>query len=104
MSLRPSSRFAGMYRTGRRTTRGAVTVIEAEGVQEMPEVGVVAGKRVGNAVRRNRAKRRLRAAAAQAPLSQGRAYVIVASPGVIDAPFSDLTTWVNDAVSAGASS
>ena len=103
MSLRPSSRFARIYRTGRRTTRGAVTVIEAEGVQEMPEVGVVAGKRVGNAVRRNLAKRRLRAAVTEAPLVAGRAYVIVASPGVIDAPFSDLTSWVKDAVSAGGS-
>lgn len=98
MSLRPSSRFARIYRTGRRTTRGAVTVIESEGTRDVPEVGVVAGKRVGNAVRRNRAKRRLRAAAMTAPLRPRRAYVIVAGPEVVDAPFSTLTAWVTDAV------
>ena len=98
MSLRPSSRFAGIYRTGRRTTRGAVTVIETEGIKDVPEVGVVAGKRVGNAVRRNRAKRRLRAAASMAPLRPGRAYVIVAGPDVVDAPFASLRSWVDEAV------
>ena len=102
MSLRPSSRFAVIYRTGRRTTRGSVTVIEAEGTREVPEVGVVAGRRVGNAVRRNRAKRRLRAAAAQAPLRPGRAYVIVAGPEVVDAPFTSLASWVTDAVAGTA--
>jgi len=37
-----------------------VVLITAQGSQDTPRVGVVAGKRVGNAVQRNRAKRRIR--------------------------------------------
>jgi ribonuclease P protein component len=46
-----------------------------------PRVGFTASKRVGNAVARNRAKRRLRAAAASILPTQGRAgtdYVLIA--------------------------
>jgi ribonuclease P protein component len=59
---------------------------------------VVAGKRVGNAVKRNRAKRRLRAAIHAANLRQNTAYVVVASSDVLDAPFVELTRWLNKAV------
>ncbi len=90
MSLRPASRFAEVYRTGTRSRHGSVTVVEAEGRHELPEIGFVAGRKVGTAVRRNRAKRRLRAAASQAPFRAGRAYILIASPEVPDRPFADL--------------
>jgi ribonuclease P protein component len=67
------------------------------GQSTTPEVGVVAGRRVGNAVRRNRAKRRLRAAIHAADLRQNTAYVVVASSDVLDAPFVELTNWLNRA-------
>lgn len=63
-----------------------------------PRVGVVAGRRVGNAVRRNRAKRRLREAVARVPLVPGTTYVLVAAPEVVDAPFDRLVAWVRGAV------
>jgi ribonuclease P protein component len=52
-------------------------------------VAVVAGKAVGNAVRRNRAKRRLRAAARQARLPAVD-LVVDARRAAIDAPFDTL--------------
>jgi len=68
------------------------------GTEGRPEVGVVAGRKVGNAVRRNRAKRRLREAVARVPLQPGAAYIVIASPPVVDAPFDRLVEWVADAV------
>ncbi|MCL1599910.1 MAG: ribonuclease P protein component [Actinomycetia bacterium] len=98
ISLRPASRFGSLYRSGTRRRFGAITVYHAVGQSTTPEVGVVAGKRVGNAVKRNRAKRRLRAAIHAADLRQNTAYVVVASSGVLDAPFVELTNWLNRAV------
>ncbi len=77
---------------------GAVTVVRAPGPAGPPEVGIVAGRRVGNAVRRNRAKRRLREAMARVPLATGTTYVVVAGPGVVEAEFSRLVDWVRRAV------
>ena len=54
-----------------------------------PRVAVVAGRAVGNAVRRNRAKRRLRAAARQVSLPPVD-LVVDARPATADAPFERL--------------
>jgi ribonuclease P protein component len=74
-------------------------VVETPSTSVVPEVGVVAGKKVGNAVKRNRAKRRLREAAHRAPLRNNTAYVLVASEAVVDVAFDDLVEWVTGAVS-----
>ncbi len=91
--------FDDVYRRGRRRRVGGVTGIVLEEAGEgPPRVGVVAGRRVGNAVRRNRAKRRLREAVARVPLVPGTTYVLVAAPEVVDAPFDRLVAWVRGAV------
>jgi len=56
-------------------------------------VGFTASRKIGNAVARNRAKRRLRAAAAAVlPLSgaAGHDYVLVARPGTLTRQYSSL--------------
>ncbi|MDQ3452655.1 MAG: ribonuclease P protein component [Actinomycetota bacterium] len=53
-------------------------------------VAVVAGRRVGGAVQRNRAKRRLRAALASGPLPGGLDVVVVARHSVLGADFRSL--------------
>ncbi|GHE02089.1 ribonuclease P [Defluviimonas sp. 20V17] len=57
-------------------------------------VGYTCSKKIGNAVTRNRAKRRLRAAARQVLPALGRDgwdYVLVGRPGAtVDRPFADL--------------
>lgn len=55
-----------------------------------PAVAIVASRAVGNAVARNRAKRRLRAAARQARLPQAMDLVVDARRASLDAPFTQL--------------
>ncbi len=68
------------------------------GGQRSPLVGVLAGKAVGSAVRRNRAKRRLREAVARAPLRGDRDYLVIAGEAVATVPFGVLVEWVAAAV------
>ena len=75
----------------------------ARGDDLPPRVGYTASKKIGNAVARNRAKRRLRAALHQArQLAQhGWDYVLVARPGAtIARPFADLLADLRTALAA----
>jgi ribonuclease P protein component len=65
-------------------------------------VGFVVGKKVGNAVARNRAKRRLREALRRVNLAPATTYVVIAERGVVDAPFTSLVLWLETAVRDGA--
>jgi ribonuclease P protein component len=53
-------------------------------------VAVVAGRKVGNAVARNRAKRRLRAALVSMSVPRGVDVVVVARPGAVGWEFAGL--------------
>ncbi len=55
------------------------------------KVGFVASKKIGNAVKRARAKRRLRALFVKmAPVLKKGEYILVAKPPVLDTPFNEL--------------
>jgi len=99
VSLRGRKNFAVAYRGARRAA-GAVVVLTSEGSPGPPQVAIVAGRRVGNAVRRNRAKRRLRAAMERQCLRDGTAYVVIAQRGAVDAPFARLVEWLAAAIPA----
>lgn len=89
---------------GIRRVEGAITLETcptpvAETLPGALRVGFTASKKIGNAVTRNRAKRRLRAAASQLmPLlgREGHDYVLVARGTTVARPFpallSDITT------------
>ena len=66
-----------------------------------PQVGIVASRRVGNAVRRNRAKRRLREAMMRVELEPDTAYVVVAPAGAVTMEFDKLTRRLREAVDRG---
>ncbi|MEQ8665223.1 MAG: ribonuclease P protein component [Rhodospirillales bacterium] len=72
---------------------------EADG--EGPRVGYTVSKKVGNAVQRNRARRRLRAAADDVLAARGDAafdYVLIGRKSTLDRPFDALLGDLNDAV------
>jgi ribonuclease P protein component len=75
-------------------------VLQAPGPDGPASVGFVAGKRIGNAVRRNRAKRRLRAAMDRVRATDGMAYIVIAGPAVVDVDFGRLVQWLRAAVEA----
>lgn len=98
-SLSGRSAFKKVFRTGSRRRVGAVTVIRGASLQKgLPLVGVVAGKKIGNAVRRNRAKRRIRAALETVSLRDGATYVVVASPEAVHVDFETLTADLKEAM------
>ena len=100
LPLSGSHRFDTLFREGTRVRRGGITIVAAPGKPGPPRVGLVAGRRVGGAVTRNRAKRRMRAALDRLEIVEGHDYAVVASPQVCEAPFEMVLGWVRDAMAA----
>jgi ribonuclease P protein component len=98
VSLRGRSDVRRVRRIGSRRSVGGVTVLTASGVPGAARVAVVAGRRVGGAVERNRTKRRLREAVARARIRTGVDYIIIGSREALEASFEDLLGWVRRAV------
>lgn len=98
--LSGATRFDRVVRRGRRVRRGGIVLAYRRRDGGLPRIGLVVGRRVGGAVVRNRAKRRLRAALRHAELPEATDYVVIAAPAVVTAPFEDLCGWVTEAVAA----
>lgn len=96
--LKASSDFQRVRREGRLWTHPLVILIASRSDQPEPRFGVAAGKSVGGAVQRNRAKRRLREAARrmQSAAAPGWDILLIARPPLIKAPWSDLMRAVTD--------
>lgn len=97
-SLRSGPDIRKVRRVGTRRRVGGITVFAAPG-SGPPRVAFVAGRAAGNAVQRNRAKRRLREAVRRVPLRDDRDYVVIASASVVEAPFETLVSWARAATS-----
>jgi len=59
-------------------------------------IGYTVSRKVGGAVDRNRAKRRLRAAARVVSFQSNRDFVVVATKQVLYADFTDIIGWLED--------
>lgn len=73
-------------------------MVSSPGPAGPPRLGLVVSKSCGSAVRRNRIKRRLRAAADTVGLEPGIDHVIIATSQVADARFERLTEWMTRAL------
>jgi ribonuclease P protein component len=65
-----------------------------------PRATVVAGKSVGNAVQRNRVKRRLRAALGHTPVPAGFDLIVIGRAAAAEAPFAAVRRDLATAVAA----
>lgn len=73
-------------------------MVSSPGPTGPPRLGLLVSKRCGSAVKRNRIKRRLRAAVEDTELKPGMDYVIIATDQVATAPYDQLTGWLSRAV------
>ena len=94
--------FARVYREGRRLS-GDTLVLYVRSNDAPLRVGVTAGRKLGGAVRRNRAKRRLREAFGrlQSRLSGRGEVVLAARSRVLDATFSEILADMEALCAAG---
>jgi ribonuclease P protein component len=94
-TLRKNSEFTTVYTQGR-TWAGALIVLKAlPNDLEWNRYGIVAGKRVGKAVVRNRVKRQLREVVRSTPTRQGWDIVLIARARAASASYSELDVAVN---------
>ena len=88
--LTSSSDFARIVRTGTRASTSLLVCIAASGDPDAPaRVGFTVGSGVGNAVKRNRARRLLREAARAGCIKPGVDVVLVAKPPLAESSLSE---------------
>ena len=97
VTLRKRGDFDRVFRTGERFRSGEITLVKCPGPGREARLGFVAPRRVGNAVERNRVKRRLREAARMMNWEPGCDYVIIGSREAKEAPFAVLVEWLRAA-------
>jgi len=73
-------------------------MVQCPGLEGPPRVGLVVSKSAGNAVTRNRIKRRLRHIVRTLPLKPGIDYVIIGASQVADVPHPSLVGWLERAL------
>lgn len=99
--LTASAEFQALFQQGKRVDRPALIVLYRD-VPDTTRVGFAVSRKLGNAVQRNRARRRLReayrVARPSAPLHA--AIVIIGRPAVLTAPFPVLVDQLRQALAA----
>jgi len=101
VSLRSAASFRAVLATGRRRRAGDLVIVRAVGQPGNVRFGLVTGRRIGSAVVRNRAKRRLREAIREAGLPAGYDFVVIAGQTVPTVPFTTLVSWILEASGTG---
>jgi ribonuclease P protein component len=73
-------------------------MVQCQGLAGPPRVGLVVAKNAGNAVTRNRIKRRLRHVVPTLPLKPGNDYVIIGASQVAEVSHPNLVGWLERAL------
>jgi ribonuclease P protein component len=101
-AVRDRTTFRALAHSPARIRRGPIRIAYVPGTGDAVAVGYVVSKRCGTAVRRNRIRRRLRAALREAgPLHAG-CYLVTAAPETATYPFSQLVGCVRGAATDAA--
>ncbi len=90
LRLTGDKRFDQIHREGRSAANQYLVIRVLPNGLDHNRFGILVGKRIGNAVARNRVKRRLREALRQAPLAPGWDAVFIARKGVEGATFQEV--------------
>jgi ribonuclease P protein component len=92
VSLCRNYEFQRLYRRGKSAVRHTIVVYAFKNRSDDVRLGITAGKKVGNAVSRNRAKRRIRELfrTYKSDIKRGVDICIVARNAVIDVPYDKL--------------
>ncbi len=93
-TLRKAQNFRRVLQDGARSSQGGIVLVGSPGPSRRARLGLVVSRRCGNAVTRNRIKRRLRHAAGAVRLQPGNDYVIIASGRVAEAPYPEIREWL----------
>ena len=95
--LTRSDDFLRVKKCGKSYTHSLIVLIKLPNPDGLLRIGVSAGKAVGNAVTRNRAKRRMRASLSQLMknIQPGWDLVFLARKPIIDADFNQILTAEN---------
>lgn len=102
--LRGRGCVAGLFNDGIRAAAGKVAIRAKRNGLEENRLAAISGKALGNAVKRNRLRRRIRAAyrMLKAELPKGWDLAIIARPGLLEAKWQDVMRDVRTAVERAA--